>query len=255
MSKTAGFCFKALVVALLTLGAVVHVSSRSGRAAEPVTLTFRAWIDGSDYVHIQGNNMWLVHRGFQYQGLWQSAGGEGCPSDMSPYVWPAGDPHREVLVNAAPWIPQWPDQCGYDDAGQQSLNTYTKQGLPSCVLAASLTSSSIGDPGRPDYALASISIVQQPSAGNGYTTIVLLDDDPAYYAAYHEFSLDLKACAAPATPTATTQPPSLGGIAIPHDSSSGSGETVLWSGTAVIVVFALAGAYLRLRWPPSSPTG
>jgi hypothetical protein len=30
-----------------------------------------------------------------------------------------------TYINADSWNPEWPDDCGYDDPGQRSLNTYT----------------------------------------------------------------------------------------------------------------------------------
>jgi hypothetical protein len=33
------------------------------------TLHFLAWIDGSDWLYLQGNEVWYVHRNYQYPGI------------------------------------------------------------------------------------------------------------------------------------------------------------------------------------------
>jgi len=151
-----GMMLTLLLISTLTLAFNV----KTVRAEEYSTLHFRAWIDGSDWLYIQGNEIWYVHRYFQFPGIWGEAN------------WP-------TYINTDEWYPEWPDLWGYDDYGQRSLNTYTDL-YPPLYNVISLTIIE---------ARWSISIVQYPSIENDYTTIILLDDDPPGGAAWYEFEL------------------------------------------------------------------
>src|SRR5262245_37275431 len=52
------------------------------------SMTFEAYIDGSDYVHVQGNNVWYVHRNYQLPGRWNGA-------------------HEPTYINGNAWQPKW----------------------------------------------------------------------------------------------------------------------------------------------------
>ncbi len=105
-------------------------------------LHFRAYIDGSDYLHIRGGELWYEHRNYDLPG--RNAG-----NDFPTYV------------NGYPWQPEWlfgvslpielvppmPDESGYS----YTLELVTGRG--------------------------SVTITQQPEASNDYETIILFDDD------------------------------------------------------------------------------
>ena len=124
---------------------------------------FRACIDGSDWVHIRSNEVWYVHRNFQYPGIHTD-----CPPECRP-----------TYINGQPWYPVWPDDSGYDDYGQRSLNTYSDLHPPMYRISSLTVLEARG----------SVSIVQYPSSENDYTTILLLDDDPQGGASIYEFQL------------------------------------------------------------------
>ena len=130
----------------------------------PNAFHFLAWIDGSDWLYLRGNEVWYVHRNYQYPGI--------HPNDL-----PAGG--HPTFINDDPWYPEWPDDWGYDDYGQRSLNTYTNLYPPLFEIATFTVI----------QARYSISIVQYPSIQNDYTAIILLDDDPLGGAAWYEFEL------------------------------------------------------------------
>lgn len=133
-------------------------------------LHFRAWIDGSDYLYIQGGKVWYVHRNFQYPGLWKGPHGE------------VHDPPIPTYINSDPWNPEWPDNYGYDDHGQRSLNTYTNLDPSQSYSDIQISLTKIAGRGP-------ISIIQYPSSSNNYTTIILLDDDPGWGPDWYEFKL------------------------------------------------------------------
>lgn len=132
---------------------------------------FRAWIDGSDWVYIQGNEVWYVHRDWQFSGIHPPCI-TGEDVDPCPQA-------RPTFINGDPWYPEWPDDWGYDDNGQRSLNTYTNLD----PILNNVASLSVIE------ARGSATIVQYPSNENDYTTIVLLDDDSWGGASMYEFEL------------------------------------------------------------------
>jgi hypothetical protein len=125
------------------------------------TMTFRAFIDGSDYVHVQGEHVWYVHRYFELPGRYP---GVNVPT----------------YVNGNAWFPQW----RYPDARE---GNYTRPYTP---LTPPL------DPGASDVnvevisARGSITLTQVPDASNNWEAIVLLDDDSLGGPVWYEFYLN-----------------------------------------------------------------
>ena len=171
-------------------------------------LHFLAWIDGSDYLHIQGNNVWYVHRNFQYPGIWAA--------------------NNPTYVNGDPWYPIWPDNWGYDDYGQRSLDTYTNLVPPQPSYEIEITLEVI-------QARWEISIVQYPSSSNDYTTIVLLNDDPPGGAAWYEFKLSIYT------------PIPVGGIAFPPNKLALLAPWIAFAVIITIVAVTVAVYWRRYR--------
>ena len=125
------------------------------------TMTFRAKIDGSDYVHVQGEDVWYVHRYYELPGRYP---GENYPT----------------YVNGNAWYPQWQ----YPDPREGNYTT------PYTPLTPPL------EPGASDVnveviaARGSITLTQVPDASNNWEAIVLLDDDPLGGPVWYEFDLN-----------------------------------------------------------------
>jgi hypothetical protein len=134
------------------------------------TIDVKAWIDGSDYLYIQGNEVWYIHRNYQFPGLWNAS----IP--------------LPTYINNDPWNPQWPDYSdypggGYSHPNQRSLDTYTSLNPPQPLQPIEISLEVI-------RARNEISIWQYPSNVNGYTTVVLFNDDPPSGADWYEFKLN-----------------------------------------------------------------
>jgi len=113
-------------------------------------MTFRAFIDGSDFVNIQSNTVWYVHRNFELPGKW-------------------GGNDFDTFINGMAWHPEWV-------GGVSKPFTNLSPPLSTCGdVQITLDSWNNDDPGR---GVGDVSITQQPAPENGYTAIVLVDDDP-----------------------------------------------------------------------------
>jgi len=209
-----GVLLSTLIITSLMLPGIAATSilsassvSASPNGYEVEYLHFLAWIDGSDYLHIQGNNVWYVHRNFQYPGLWAA--------------------NNPTYVNGDPWYPVWPDDWGYDDYGQRSLDTYTNLNPPQPSYEIEITLEVI-------QAREEISIVQYPSSSNGYETIVLLNDDSPGGAAWYEFKLFMY------TPTP------VGGIAFSPDKLALLAPYIIMAALIAIATVSVAVYWRRL---------
>ena len=124
-------------------------------------LNFRAFIDGSDHVLIQGNTIRYKHLAHFLPGTW--------------------DGHDDpTFINNEAWYPQW-EMPGSQEP--QSSDEYGSlwPGLPQ-VDGVEVQLEVIA-------ARYSISIEQQPHRDNGFQAVILLDDDPPGGADWYEFAL------------------------------------------------------------------
>lgn len=110
-------------------------------------LTIRAEIDGRSELRIQGQSIWWHHLEFEAPGMW-------------------GD-DQPTFLNGEEWWPLWPlDElafCNCDSTKEALLSEPLKSD------GATISLSSIMGRG-------SVQIVQQPSAGNGFTARIEFND-------------------------------------------------------------------------------
>lgn len=114
------------------------------------TLQIEARVDGRSEIRLQGNHLWWHHREYSAPG-WRGPG------------------YDATLVNGVPWSPVWPSPgdnsfCNCDSSlltsGFEALT-----GIGQVVVLEVIR-------GRDD-----VDIAQQPSAANGFTLVVDIDDD------------------------------------------------------------------------------
>jgi peptidase S41-like protein/tricorn protease-like protein len=118
-------------------------------------MTFRAYIDGSDEVHIQDNRVWYVHNSYSKPGL-------------------QNDNDYPTYINDEEWKPTWQGD---------SSNEYEALSPP------------LPDTGGYYYTIkeqearGGIHIIQMPNADNEYELVVYLNDDKHGAADWYEFTL------------------------------------------------------------------
>jgi autotransporter-associated beta strand protein len=150
-------------------------------------LTFRVLIDGSDFVHIRGADIWYVHR---YSRL------PGDALDSSPL--------KPTYVNGQAWQPEW---TGATNGATSSRFVSLNPPLPESG-AYTVQLSAIHGRGK-------ISWVQKPAANNNYEAIVLLDDDGPMFTDWYEFQLEWMPTGG-ATPIPQPEDRSNGALAFKH---------------------------------------
>lgn len=124
-----------------TVGTGSGSSTGSGGSSTPVDtkLNFSVLMDGSDFLHIKGNQLWLAHRNYKF------------PTAMK--------------VGGIAWNPAWTYVTSSYVTNPQFTLTFNADGN---------TLSAMAFTGR-----LSVTVTQYPSAANGWETILLLNDDNA----------------------------------------------------------------------------
>jgi hypothetical protein len=145
-------------------------------AASAYTLEVVAGIDGSDYLYVQGTNVWWEHRNYTAVGYHGDIGGSEA-NPQPTYL-------TTIDMGTVAWHPVWPNGHGYQDVSNPftSLN----QGLAAIAQTVTLD---------PVAVRSQAYIVQQPDAGNGYTLKVLFNDDSWGGAAWYDIKLNYAAAA------------------------------------------------------------
>ena len=141
------------IITLITFLCIAFLSN--SEAQQTRSMTFRAYIDGSDYVHIKNNEVWYEHRNWQLPGQWNGA-------------------NNPTYINGNVWYPAWPGN------NSDKYATLT----PSFLLATIPNVSIQKTAGRGD-----ISITQMPTANNQKECVILLDDDVFWGPEWYEFTL------------------------------------------------------------------
>jgi len=122
--------------------------------SEREVMTFRAYIDGSDSVHIQSNTVWYVHQNYELPGKWP------------------GTNNFPTIINGNDWLPNWAT------APVSSKYEGLVPSLPSSGAEADidfmLDSFSNDNPAR---GVGTVGVTQAPGLGNNYEAVVLIDDD------------------------------------------------------------------------------
>lgn len=125
--------------------------------------TILSLLDGSDVLKIRGNELWFEHRNFVLPGKWI---GHFDDSGNEP-----------TYINRDAWVPQWNGDISAPYVAKARLLPEGSQ-----FEARLVTPQDRG----------SVTIVQQPSAQNGFTLSLLLDDDSAVGAAWYQVEIWLK---------------------------------------------------------------
>ncbi|MFH1742163.1 MAG: hypothetical protein ABIH23_24430 [bacterium] len=138
------------------------------------SMTFAGYIDGTDYLHVQGDRVWYEHEFGLVPGL---------DDDLT-------------YINDEPWEPAWEDPTSYQ---QQMSDSYTSVNPP--------LPQEEGYFFRLDRTATRgwCILAQTPNAANNYEAIVLLDDIYNADAEWYEFSLVWSD-----TPPPTPMPPANG---------------------------------------------
>ncbi len=134
-------------------------AANPGSTAWVKYITVWAWIDGSDFLHVQGNKVWWVHRNHSKVGQHGSCS-SGCATK----------------INGKDWWPKW---SGNTTAAYTGLNPPQ----PSGPIQISLTKVS----GRHQ-----IAITQSPTSSNKNHTVVLFNDDPPGGSAAYQMYLSYR---------------------------------------------------------------
>lgn len=147
----------ARVVVLLGTLTLSAASVAAPEAATPHRLVVKAYIDGSDFLMIRGNQLRWVHRGWERPGL------------------DSGE--QPTFLNGTAWWPEW-------QKGLVSLPIKLADPLPSSPgVQVHLVSAK---------ARGSVVFAEHPSSENDYSLTVLFDDDGINGAAWYEIALEWK---------------------------------------------------------------
>lgn len=187
---------------------VVLALASAPAAAQTQFVEVRAWIDGYSELTLRGADVQWQHFDFAAPGRLD------CDT---------GSPIEPTYVNSIPWFPVWPDVptcenrfcegCFSDSAALLSPP------LPSQEFLARLI---------PLQNRGGLGVVEQPHAGNGYKTVVAIDDNSFGGADWYWFSLAVEPCFAEnvctSTPNSTGSPATM---VVTGDLSIGSNKTYL----------------------------
>jgi hypothetical protein len=154
-------CLAILILGMLLLGGL---SVPTQGSASTVTVDILAQIDGRDQMIIQGNTLQWHHFDYDLPGKWNA--------DYPTYVSTKLD--GTTVLNNTAWYPTW--------SGYPYSDVFT--GLTPTVPATTNVTLT------PVQARSSLTMVQMPDAGNGYTTVIQFDDNGPGGAAWYEAKLD-----------------------------------------------------------------
>ena len=158
---------KLIISSFLILAGIQAISQQMS------SMTFRALIDGSDFVHVKGSQVWYEHRNYQFPGL-------------------ADGSNEPTYINGNTWFPTWSGDLSdkYSSLNPPLSNTGT--------FNTTLTNVSSGELDHSGYT----TLIQKPTSANGYEAIILLDDDAHLDEDWYSFTLNWGV----ATPIGCTPP-------------------------------------------------
>ena len=148
----------------------------------PTVLNIRAYIDGRSWLIMTNNALYWHHLDFDAPGRWEL--GEGS---------------QPTYLNTVKWNPTWPD---IPDASNEYCNCSSSiyRGIPTLARTNQrVWMDFVQARGR-------ISVIQQPNAGNDYTLILEMDDNPFDGAAWYEINLNYLVGRSEAEPITTITP-------------------------------------------------
>lgn len=113
-------------------------------------------VDGESYIHIKGKTVWFENRIFAAPGRWDADA--AAPWDKVP-----------INLNTTAWMPTWPDLPNPENRDCMCLSSTTTLavGVPTVPSTVTLT--------EVDVRRAQ-SVIQAPSAANGWELIVTVSD-------------------------------------------------------------------------------
>lgn len=145
-----------IAMAVVLLGGIIEGTLYLFASARSVT--FKAWVDGSDTLKLRGRRLWLEH-----------------------LTW--GQPTK-ISVNGKKWTPTW------NDASSPSFpswnNNRTEMYSPGSNFSAK-TSDHVKLAKK--VGRGTVSVVEGPSPDNDYTLTVKIDDGPQSGADWYEFTV------------------------------------------------------------------
>ena len=145
------------------------IADNAANGSGVVTLDVQAYTDGRDDLIIQGNTLQWDHFDFAAPGRLD---GVNYPTIITTTL------NGMTQMNGVDWIPTWPDPPP-DPIRFQALSLVFTGLTPTIPDTTDVTLTVIN-------ARDSMSIVQMPSASNGFTTLLEFNDDPSAGAAWYE---------------------------------------------------------------------
>jgi len=136
--------------------AMTDASPGEPAAPQAFHLRIATIVDGESYLHVKGTTVWLENRIFAAPGRWDAEG--AAPWNMQP-----------VMLNATAWQPTWPDVPTPENRDCMCLSSTTQVpvGVPQVPSTTTLT---------PVDVRRTQSIIQAPSAANGWELVVTVSD-------------------------------------------------------------------------------
>jgi hypothetical protein len=166
-----------VAIAIIALFAISFSTFDLAHANYAGTFTFKAWIDGSDYIYLQnaGAIIWYEHLAYDLPGLHEGT--------------------YPTTVNNVAWYPSWANNPLSDKHNVNGPRVNGEWNITSITII---------------QARSEISIIEYPSSSNNYTAKIHLNDYGPGGADWYEFSLNWESVNAPSYDyvTGTTWVPS-----------------------------------------------
>lgn len=153
-------------------------------------------VDGSELVHMDEDELWIVHRHFELPG-WHpdctstaSTPIDQCPNDLPCAVSVKVLDDQDGLVSSALWLPDWFTDETRSTAFDPSTRTcgfFGCTGFVSSQFVLPLRVRLLPSSMEVVMGRGTVTVQQQPSASNGFTTTLLLDDDSLGGPGWYEF--------------------------------------------------------------------
>lgn len=147
-------------------------------SANIVTVEVRAWEDGIDDLILQGNTVQWHHIDYVIPGM---EAGHNDPT------WITTTLDGTTVLDQYPWYPNWPE------GGNPGVYSDSFTGLTPSLAGASMIAFEVIQARGDAYC------AQTPNAGNGFTSIVTLDDGPEESADYYDVKMTYEVVPEPAT--------------------------------------------------------
>ena len=175
---------KTFLKACVLLGLVGSLST-SAFAAVTSTLTVEidALIDGRDQLIIGPGTLQWEHFDKAVVGRHSQPEGTGLPTYLTVTL------GSSVLHNNDAWTPDWPSSVPYppNDWYLRDINAFSSILTDPALGDWKATSASVTSTGRQP-----VSIIQNPTAANGYTTIVEFNDNPIGSSAWYNAIIEME---------------------------------------------------------------